>query len=129
MELESLGNPAEALACFERACALNPSSAWAGFSPLKRSFFSENIPKPLVRSARRNLVGHATAQAAEFAGDANYILGQYDAAAGCYRKGLKRSGASATLETKLSLAEGRSGGVFSGTRRPCQAPVKGDRLP
>lgn len=117
VELENLGNPAEALAYFQRACELNPRFGVAWFFAGKTQFHLGQFANATYSMERAEAAGHSIPAVAELAGDANYNLGDYEAAAASYRRALKRSPSSASLESKLGLAEMRSGAVNAGLRR------------
>jgi tetratricopeptide (TPR) repeat protein len=122
-ELENLGGPANALPHFERACTLDPQFGQAWFFAAKAQFLLGQYLEALSSLRHAKSAGCGTPEAAELAGDANYILGQYDAARVCYRNGLMRAGASARLESKLSVAEARSGGSIFRPWPSRRAPV------
>lgn len=116
VELDQFGNLAEAQACFERACALNPrfGVAWffAGVALLRRGAYREAL-----RCLRRaEQCGHATPFVAEMRGDAHYNLGDFGAATRAYRQALSRTPGSAEVESKLGLALGRAGSGEEGLR-------------
>ncbi len=117
VEMENLQNPSAALPYFERACQLNERFGVAWFFAGKAQFALGQYAatQRSLRSAEAS--GHATAALAELAGDTNYNLGHYEAAADCYRRGRKRDPQSAALESKLGLAEARAGNGAGGLRK------------
>lgn len=117
VELENLGNVAEALRHFERACTLNPRFGVAWFFAGKSQFRLGQFPATLRSVKRAEAARHPTAAVAELAGDANYNLGDFEAARSCYLRALKRDPASLALESKLGLAEVRAGNSASGLGR------------
>jgi hypothetical protein len=117
VELENLGNVAEALRYFERACALNPRFGVAWFFAGKSQFRLGHYPDALRSLRRAEAAGHTTAAVAELAGDVNYNLGDYQAARASYSHALKRDPASPALQSKLGLAEVRTGKPASGVAR------------
>jgi glycosyltransferase involved in cell wall biosynthesis len=117
VEIENLRNPQSALPYFVKACELNPRFGVAWFFAGK-ALFSLGQYVDALRSLRNaESAGHSTAPAAELAGDTNYNLGNYEAAADWYRRGVKRDGANASLQSKLGLAEARSGKASAGLRK------------
>jgi tetratricopeptide (TPR) repeat protein len=92
-QLENLGNVAEGLKSFERSCELNPGFGVAWFF---NGFCRFRLGDPVK---------------------ALECFRRYEAARDCYSRGLKRSPASASLESKLGLAEARCGKPSSGLRR------------
>jgi Flp pilus assembly protein TadD len=117
VELENLGNVAQALQYFERACSLNPRFGVAWFFAGKSQFRLGQHPDVLRSLQRAEAAGHTTAAVAELAGDANYNLGDFQAARASYGRALKRDPSSPVLESKLGLAEVRSGKPASGLAR------------
>lgn len=117
LELEKFGNVADALRYLDRACALNPGSGVAWFFAGKSQFQLGQYVAALRSLKHAEAAGHSTPAVAELAGDTNYNLGNYEAACACYRRGIKRDRASTSLESKLGLAEARSGDARSGLRR------------
>ncbi|HWF40010.1 MAG TPA: tetratricopeptide repeat protein [Candidatus Acidoferrales bacterium] len=109
VELDNFGNLPEAMACFEKACDLNPrlGVAWffAGVTQLRLE-----KPEEAVRFLQKaEQCGHHTASVAELTGDALYNAGEFEAAARAYRKALDRSPAAVQVESKLGLVLGRLG--------------------
>ncbi len=108
-EFDNFHNDTEALACFERACHLDPrlSVAWffAGMAQVRLGRPAE----ALDHLKRANSGSGMKAEVSEAQGDAHYSLGRFDAARACYRRALKRAGGAAALESKLGLAEMRAG--------------------
>jgi len=117
VELENLGNVVGALRYFERACILNPRFGVAWFFAGKSQFRLGLYPDALRSLQRAEAAGHPTPAVAEIAGDANYNLGDFQAARACYLRALKRDPASSALESKLGLAEVRAGRSASGLVR------------
>jgi hypothetical protein len=117
VELENLGNVAEALRYFERACSLNPRFGVAWFFAGKSQFRLGQYPDVLRSLQRAEAAGHSTAAVAELAGDANYNLGDFQAARACFARAFKRDSSSPVLESKLGLAEVRTGKPASGLQR------------
>jgi glycosyltransferase involved in cell wall biosynthesis len=117
VELENLRNPAGALPDFERACALNPRFGVAWFFAAKAQFALGQFPAALKSLHNAESSGHNTTAVAELAGDANYNLGDYESSAACYRRARKRDAANPSLESKLGLAEARTGDAASGLRK------------
>jgi tetratricopeptide (TPR) repeat protein len=116
VELDNFNNLSEALACFERACALNPrlGVAWffAGVAQLR-----QGTPRAALRSlGRAERCGHATPFVAEMRGDAHYNLADFPAAVRAYRAALARAPESAELRSKLGLALVRAGAGEEGLR-------------
>ena len=120
-ELENLGNAQEALKAFERSCELNPQFGVAWFFTGVCHFRLGDPAKALEYLQRAERAGHSTPWLAEIAGDSHYNLGRYDAARDCYLRGLKRAPGSASLESKLGLAEARCGKATAGIRKLRQA--------
>jgi Tfp pilus assembly protein PilF len=116
-EMENLGNVQEALKSFERSCELNPQSGVAWFFMGVCRFRLGEPAKALECFRRAEAAGHSTPWLAEISGDSRYNLAHYEAARDCYSRGLKRSPTSASLESKLGLAEARCGKPSSGLRR------------
>ncbi|HTZ73277.1 MAG TPA: glycosyltransferase [Candidatus Aquilonibacter sp.] len=117
VEMENLQNPSAALPYFERACQLNERFGVAWFFAGKAQFALGQYAAAQRSLRNAETSGHATAAVAELAGDTNYNLGHYEAAADCYRRSRKRAPESAALESKLGLAEARTGNAASGLRR------------
>lgn len=117
VELENLGNPAGALECFERACALNPRFGVAWFFAGKAQFHLDKFADAAYSLERAEAAGHLHAAVAELSGDANYNMGDYEAAAASYRRALKRAPGNASIESKLGLAETRTGAANAGLKK------------
>lgn len=117
VELDNMGDAEAALACFQRACQLNPhfGVAWffAGIALTRLGRYQEALGS--LELAEKN--GRATAGTAEISGDAHYNLGEFREAIRSYEKALKRSPESMAIESKLGLAEVRAGLVDKGLRR------------
>ena len=120
-ELENFGNLHDALAAIQRSCELNPQFGVAWFFAGVCHFRLGEFPQALACFQHAERAGHATACTAEMAGDTCYNLGDYQAAETRYRRALKRDSRSATLQSKLGLAEARGGNARSGLRRIHQA--------
>jgi tetratricopeptide (TPR) repeat protein len=116
VELDNFGQVEEALACFQRACRLNPrlGVAWffAGVAHLRRAQHGEALS--CLRQAAA--CGHATAALHEATADAHYNLGEFAAAARAYRQALEHSPQAWTVASKLGLALARAGSVEEGLR-------------
>lgn len=117
VETENFGEVGKALPSFERACQLDPHLAVAWFFAGASHFQLGNHARALYFLQHAEDAGHQTPGIAELLGDTNYKLGNYEAAGNCYRRGLKRLPSSAPLESKLGLAEARTGNSRSGLRR------------
>ena len=128
VELDNFGNFAEAMACFRKACELNPrfGVAWffAGVTQLRLDNPSEAIP--FLQKAEQ--CGHRTAAVAEQIGDALYNSGELEAAARGYRKALERAPESVQVESKLGLTLGRLGKGEEGLRQIRSAVQKRPKL-
>ena len=123
-ELENFGNVQAALGSIETACRLNPKFAVAWFFAGVCHFRLGEFPKALECFEKSERHGNTTALAAEMAGDTLYNLREYESAAARYRRGLKRTLDSTSLESKLGVAEVRSGNERSGIRLIRQAIKK-----
>ena len=128
VELDNFGNVAESLACFARACELNPrlGVAWffAGVAQLRLGQARE----ALQCLKRAESCGRTSAASAELRGDAHYELGEFALAAECYREALRGDAGTALLEEQAGAGAGAvrrrcggrpahaatSGGTFSG---------------
>ncbi|MGH9681688.1 MAG: glycosyltransferase [Candidatus Acidiferrales bacterium] len=117
VEMENFGEVGKALPSFERACQLDASLGAAWFFAGACHFQLGNHARALYFLQHAEDVGHLTPGVAELLGDTNYKLGNYETAGNCYRRGLKRLPSSAFLESKLGLAEARTGNSRSGLRR------------
>lgn len=117
VELDNMGNVEKALACFRRACHINPrfGVGWffAGIALMRLGKYQEAL-KSLEQAEKS---GKATADTAEISGDAHYNLGKFDEAIRSYQNALRLSPESVTIESKLGLAEVRVGLVDEGLRR------------
>lgn len=134
VEFDNFHADETALACFEKACRLNPGLAVAWlFSALAQSRLGRHADA-LASLARARQLRYRTPLVAETEADALYCLGNFEAARRAYRVALKHHPAAA-LESKLGLAELRAGRRASGidhlrravTRAPALAEVH-DRL-
>jgi len=114
VEFDNFHNDPEALKCFERACQLNPrlSVAWlfCGLAHLRLGKPAEAL------TCLNHAEGHGlrTALAAETQGDAFYNLGDFESARRSYRRAVERRGKSASVESKLGLADVRLGRTDAG---------------
>jgi tetratricopeptide (TPR) repeat protein len=116
-EMENLCDIQEALACFTRACELNPrlGVAWffAGIAQFRLGQHCDALH--CLRQAENS--GHATPFVAETIGDAHYNLGDFPKAALAYKRALRRSHDSPLLESKLGLAIVRTGQAEDGLEK------------
>jgi hypothetical protein len=121
VEFDNFHNDAEALKCFERSCQLNPrlSVAWlfCALAHLRLGKPAEALAR--LKHAEGN--GLRTALAAETQGDAFYNLGDFESARRSYRRAVERGGKSASIASKLGLAEVRLGRTGTGLDRMRQA--------
>ncbi|MGH9685663.1 MAG: glycosyltransferase [Candidatus Acidiferrales bacterium] len=115
--LENLGNNRDALVSFERACQIDPRFGLGWFFVGVCQFRLQDYPSALENLRRAERCGHSTPWLAEMLGDVHYNLGDFDAAAACYRRSLKHAAAKASIESKLGLAEIRQGRDRAGLRR------------
>ncbi len=117
VELDNFGNLEEALACFERACQLNPKLgvAWffAGLAHFRLGQYRDSL-RCLKRAYKH---GHATPDVVETIGDAYYNLGEFPEAARAYGAALKLAPESLLLESKLGLAVVRTGRIKEGLEK------------
>ena len=131
LEFEGFHEYQEALRLFRRACELNPelSVSWffAGVVNLKTGQPEEAL-RCLRNAGTRPLVF-------EIQGDAFYTLGQFDQARRAYLRAFDTVKLAPELESKIGLAEVRSGRVTSGlarlrkaVERDAGAPQVHDRL-
>jgi tetratricopeptide (TPR) repeat protein len=126
VEFDNFHDDEAALACFEKACRLNPrlAVAWL-FAALAQSRLGRHADA-LASLSRAKRLGYRTALVEETEADAHYSLGDFEAARRGYRAALKRQPAAAALESKLGLAELRAGrqasGIDSLRRAALQAP-------
>jgi len=113
LEFEGFHEYQEALRLFRRACELNPklSVSWffAGLANLKAGQPEEAL-RCLKNAGARPLVFEAQ-------GDAFYALSQFDQARRAYLRALNTVKLPPELESKIGLAEVRSGRVRSGVAR------------
>ncbi len=123
-ELENFGNIREALRSFEESCKINPKFGVAWFFLGVCHFRLGEFPKALECFQRAERFAHSTALTAEMTGDTYYNLGDFEAAGTCYRRGLKRVAVSTSLESKMGVAEARSGNERAGLRLIRQAIEK-----
>jgi tetratricopeptide (TPR) repeat protein len=117
VELDNFGNLEEALACFERACQLNPKLgvAWffAGLAHFRLGRYRDSL-RCLKQAVKH---GHATPAVVETIGDAYYNLGKFPEAVRAYRLALQRAPESLLLESKLGLAVIRIGRMEEGLEK------------
>jgi tetratricopeptide (TPR) repeat protein len=130
VELDCFHNDFEAVACFERACQLDPRLGVAWFFSGLARLRTGRHQQALESFARAEACGHRTALVAEAQGDGYYNLGRFEPAGRYYQRALERSGGSAETESKLGLVEIRLGHVASGLKRLREAirqrPTLGD---
>lgn len=114
VEFDNFHNDEAALACFGEACRLNPrlSVAWL-FTALAQSRLGRNADA-LASLSRAKRLGYRTSLVEETEADVHYCLGHFEEARRGYRAALKRQPQAAALESKLGLAELRSGRQASG---------------
>jgi tetratricopeptide (TPR) repeat protein len=117
VELDNFGNLKEALACFERACQLNPKLgvAWffAGLAHFRLGQYRDSLR--CLKQADEH--GHATPAVVETIGDAYYNLGEFPEAVRAYGQALKLAPESLLLESKLGLAVIRAGRIEEGLEK------------
>jgi len=117
VELDNFRNVLEALALFQRACQLHPrlGVAWcfAGLTLVKLERFYDAL-EALAQAEKH---GHATALVAETRADALYNLGRIAEACKGYALALRRDPSNLSLQSKLALAEVRSGRSAQGLDR------------
>jgi tetratricopeptide (TPR) repeat protein len=117
VELDNFGNLEEALACFERACQLNPKLgvAWffAGLAHFRLGQYRDSLR--CLKQASKH--GHATPAVVETTGDAYYNLGEFPEAVRAYRQALRLAPESLLLESKLGLAVIRIGRIDEGLEK------------
>jgi len=117
VELDNFRNFPEALALFQRACELNPrlGVAWffTGVTLVKLRRFFDALDALL----HAEKYGHGTALVAETRADALYNLNRVAEACKSYSLALRRDPASLSLQSKLALAEVRSGQAVPGLER------------
>jgi glycosyltransferase involved in cell wall biosynthesis len=128
VELDNFGNLEEALACFKRACELNPllGVAWffAGIAHVRLGQHRESLR--CLQRAQKN--GCTTPAVAETLGDAHYNLGEFPEAVRAFERALKLSADSASLESKLGLAVIRSGRKEKGLELVSNAVLRQPRV-
>ncbi len=125
LEYEHFQNYEEALRLFRRGCQLNPglSVSWffAGMSYLKLGRPEEAL-QCLKSAGSRPLVSEAK-------GDAFYAVGQFDHARRAYFRAFDGTTLPPDLESKIGLAEVRSGRARSGVNRLRKAVERGPGEP
>jgi tetratricopeptide (TPR) repeat protein len=109
VELDNFRNLSEALALFQRACELNPRLGIAWFFAGVTLVKLERCYEALEALAQAEKCGHATALVAETRADAFYNLGRIAESGKAYTLALRRDPANLSLQSKLALAEVRSG--------------------
>src|SRR6185312_15043185 len=118
-EFENFHQDGEALACFERCLRLQPgfTLAWVyGGAALLRMGHPAEALGFLGEAAQQ---GHASAWLLEMQGDAGYNLGQFAAAAACYRAAARAQtgrGDDSGLQSKQGLSLLRAGDRGEGFR-------------
>jgi glycosyltransferase involved in cell wall biosynthesis len=117
VELENMGNVSEALRYFERAAELKPRFGVAWFFIAKCQFQQRDYAKALASLERAEAAGHKTGAVAELMGDTQYNAGEFERACSAYQIASGRMPPSATVESKLGLAEVRSNRKNSGLQR------------
>ena len=117
LELDFFKSNRAALDSFERACELNPrlGVAWffAGVANLRLGGFATAVR--CFESAEK--FGQDAAETLELRGDAEYNGGHFAQARRSYGRAIQRAGKQPALESKLGLAEVRSGSALEGIRR------------
>jgi glycosyltransferase involved in cell wall biosynthesis len=128
VEFDNFHNHEAALGCFEKACRLNPrlAVAWL-FRALAQARLGRHADA-LVSLGRAKRLGYDTALVAESEADAQYCLGNFDAARHAYRAAMKCGPSTASLESKLGLAEVRAGRHASGIEHLRRAIIQEPRL-
>ncbi|MDE3137261.1 MAG: tetratricopeptide repeat protein [Acidobacteriota bacterium] len=128
VEFDNFHNHEAALACFEKACMLNPrlGVAWL-FLSLAQARLGRHADA-LASLGRAKRLGYDTPLVAESEGDAHYSLGNFDAARLAYRAALKLGPSTAVLESKLGLAEVRAGRQATGIEHLRRAVTRDPRL-
>ena len=129
VELDNFHNNEEALACFERAWSLDPNLAVAWFFGAVAQGRLGRPAEALECVRRARSLGHSPTLAAELEGDAHYNLRHFDAAILCYQQALREASDSASVESKLGLAEARAGLVQAGLVRLRRAIERQPELP
>lgn len=109
VELENRGDAAEALRYFRRAAELKMSFGLAHFFAGKCEFRLGEYRRAAAEMERAEACGHKTAAAAELRGDAYYNLADYERAREGYEAAWGRAPESAAMESKLGLAQVRTG--------------------
>jgi tetratricopeptide (TPR) repeat protein len=135
MEFDNFHNYEEALRCFHRGCELNPklNVSWL-FAALTALRLGRNAPAlAYIRGAQAQ--GYCTAMVLETEGDAHYNLGNFPEAVRLYSRAHRADPASASVQSKLAMAELRCGEEEIAIRRlrralheERQAPEIHDRL-
>lgn len=117
LELDYFKDNRTALDSFERACQLNPKLgvAWffAGVANLRLAGFDSAIR--CFESAEK--FGQQSAETFEMRGDAEYNSAHFPEARRSYHRAIQQGGKQPPLESKLGLAEVRTGAALEGIRR------------
>jgi len=117
VELDNFSNAEEARKLFDRACRIEPGFALAWFfQGVALSKLDRHEPA-LACFEHAEQFGQRTALAAELAADSLYNLGQFPRAAKTYQTALRRDPRNPLLESKLGLADLRSGNLVAGLGR------------
>ncbi|HUO25903.1 MAG TPA: glycosyltransferase [Candidatus Aquilonibacter sp.] len=117
VELENGGAALDALGSFRRACELNPGLGVAWYFAGAIHFQRNDFPSARSCLRRAEEAGHTTFAVAELAGDACYHLKYFEEARTWYRRAQQRRPEDAAIESKLGMAEARTGDSTSGLRR------------
>jgi tetratricopeptide (TPR) repeat protein len=129
VELDNFGNAEEAQRLFERACRLDPGFALAWFFQGVALSKLDRHESALTCLEHAEQLGQRTAIAAELAADSLYNLGQFQRAAKTYETALRRDPRNPLLESKLGLADLRSGNVQAGLARLRRAVASRPQAP
>ncbi len=115
--LEQLGDAAEALPLFQRACELAPGFWLAWFYRGQAHLRLGQSREALQAFAIAREGGLTGTHFAAATGEAHYALGEFAAAAHSFRRGLKMQPESATLASHLAMCEIRGGEAEAGLKR------------
>jgi tetratricopeptide (TPR) repeat protein len=129
VEMDNFGNAEEAQKLFERACRLDPGFALAWFFQGVTLSKLDRHEAALTCLEHAEHLGQRTALTAELAADSLYNLGQFQRAAKTYETALRRDPQNPLLESKLGLADLRSGSVAVGLDRLRRAVVSRPHAP
>jgi tetratricopeptide (TPR) repeat protein len=117
MEFDNFHDFEEALRCFHRGCELNPkltvSWLFAALACLQMRKYAAALT--YIRGAQ--MQGYCTPLVLETEGDAHYNLGNYPEALKVYRRAHEADPASGGLQSKLAMAELRTGETDTALRR------------